>query len=119
MDLNNLLEKQTVICSMEEPFAIAYTSLYEEGDIWVKIQGCEVCSWESQQLCCGKCPLLSEAGCYLHLLKPNNSTNKPFGCIAHPHPAYCRSYCMLEFKCVKGSNKDKIRCVRDRRGVLR
>lgn len=119
MNIDELLSKKTVVCSMDSPEALAYTSLYEEGDVWVKIKGCEGCPEESQKKCCGACPMVSEMGCYFHLMKPNNSTQKPFGCIAHPHPIGARSYCQLEFKCVKGRNLGKVRCVRDKRGELR
>lgn len=118
-DLDSLLDQKTVICSMDDPSVLAYTSLYEDGDVWIKIRGCEDCPVESQKKCCGQCPLLSDMGCYLHLMRPNSSTQKPFGCIAHPNPVYARSYCMLEFECVKGGNFGKIRRARDKNGVLR
>lgn len=118
-EVENLLKQKMVFCSMGDPVAVAYTSLYEEGDVWIKIRGCEQCPEESQEKCCRQCPLHSEKGCYFHLMKPNNSTQKPFGCVANPDPIGTRSYCQLEFECVKGSNFGKVRCVRDKRGALR
>jgi len=118
-ELEKLLNNKTVICSMDDPVALAYTSLYEEGDVWIKTVSCKDCPKESQRKCCGTCPMLSEMGCYFHLMKPNNGTQKPFGCIAHPHPTGARSYCQLEFLCIKGTNIGKVRCVKDKRGVLK
>lgn len=118
MDFEELLKQKAVICLVDEPSAIAYTSLYEEGDVWIKIRGCEDCPSENIAKCCGTCPMVTEAGCYFHLLRPKNSM-KPYSCVAHPYPTFARSWCMLEFRCVRGDNLGKIRCVRDKNGVLR
>lgn len=118
-EIEKLLYQQTVICSMGDPVAVAYTSVYEEGDVWIKTVGCEGCPVESQEKCCAPCPIHLEKGCYFHLMKPNNMTKKPFGCVVNPEPVESRYYCQLEFKCIRGVNMGKIRCVRDKWKVLR
>lgn len=117
-DIDKFLNSETVICSMDDPEALGYTSLYEKGDVWIKIRGCEDCPEESRIKCCGQCPMSSDMGCYFHLMNPSSHSQKPFGCISHPHPKFARSYCCLEFKCIRGSNEGKIRRVRDKHGVL-
>lgn len=96
------------LCSTENPSPIAYFNVYEEGDIWVKIKGCEECPVEKRRICCGKCPMFSDLGCYWHL-ESRRGSNKPFYCITFPHPGKCMSHCQLQYKCIEGSKKDKIR----------
>lgn len=115
MNIDALFGMQTVIISRNDPIPLAYTSLYEEGDVWVRIQGCEVCSLENRKRCCGDCPMSTDRGCFFHLEKSNK---KPLHCIMTPIPTQAKSYCMLQFKCIKGSNEGKIRRVCDKNGVL-
>ena len=41
------IEGKAVICSLDDPTPVAYANVYENGDIWVKIQGCEACPIEN------------------------------------------------------------------------
>ena len=99
-----------VVCKVDSPDIISYLNVYEEGDEWVKIQGCEVCSLENRKKCCNGCPMFSEKGCYFHLELTNS---KPFRCVVKPSPDTCLSWCSLEFECIAGSKKGKIRRVKD------
>lgn len=114
MDINELIsicnKKISVLCFVDSPVPLAYFNVYEEGDIWVKIKGCEGCINTSR--CCGKCPMLSEKGCFLHL---DNMLNKPYRCVVKPEPQVCIIWCQLEFQCVKGPKKGVIRRVSDRK----
>lgn len=108
-----VLNRPGVFIPLNEPIPLAYTSLYEDGDIWVRIQGCEACA--NYKRCCGDCPMITDAGCFFHLEGKNK---KPLHCIITPIPTQAKSYCALEFECIKGSNKGKVRRVRDKNGVL-
>ena len=107
--------KTEVIINVNEPTPIAYLNLYEKDDRWEKIKSCEGCPNIDQ--CCGDCPMLSSKGCFFHLEK-NTYSHKPFKCIVAPMPNIAISWCQLEYKCVKGKNKDKIRRLKDKRDVL-
>lgn len=111
--MDELLKKKCVIIPVDEPSPVAYLNVYEEGDIWVKIKGCEGC--KNIKKCCGNCPLLTPNGCFLHLQGKNM---KPYNCIVNPTLDMAHGWCQLEFKCVKGSNKGKIRRIRDEKGKL-
>jgi hypothetical protein len=103
-----------VIVSATEPTAIGYQDVFEEGDEWVKINSCEGCPLENIRTCCNNCPMLTGDGkCYLHLMKKGNL--KPYECAVRPMPDAHVSPCQLEFRCIKGSNKGKIRRIRDKR----
>lgn len=108
--MNLVTQQKAVLCLIDEPEPIAYLNVYEEGDIWVKIQGCEACSLENRKKCCGHCPMFTEKGCFLHL---KDNGDKPFRCVTKPFPTVCHSWCALEFKCIQGSKKGKIRRIRD------
>jgi hypothetical protein len=102
------------LCSIEDPTPIAFFNVFEEGDIWVKIKGCESCSDRGRKLCCGECKMATSLGCLIHLEQYPRGCRKPFSCITIPTPEKCMSYCSLEFKSVKGSKEGKIRKVRDK-----
>lgn len=106
------------LCSTRTPTTIAYFNVYEEGDIWVKIQGCDICPIESRKQCCGKCMLFSEHGCLLHLENNEKGNKKPFQCLSIPSPDKNLEFCHLEFKCISGNNKGKIRKVCDPRDIF-
>ena len=107
-----ITNKRTVLVEMDNPNPIAYFNVYEEGDIWVKTQGCEACSLENRRKCCGNCPMFSEQGCFFHLQKDGD--NKPYRCVVRPEPDICLSWCALEFECIQGSKKGFIRRIKDR-----
>jgi hypothetical protein len=102
--------EKSVLCRLSAPETIAYLNVYEEGDVWVKIKSCEDCSLTNKKKCCGDCPYITAIGdCAWHLEK--NKSSKPWYCIIWPTPDRANSRCMLEFKCVKGMHKGKIRKV--------
>jgi len=107
-----------VLCSMQDASPVAYMNIYEPGDIWIKIRGCEDCPWEARQRCCGNCAFLMERGCAWHYEKGDNTKAKPFVCVVRPAPNNASSFCQLEYECIKGKNKGKVRRVRDRTDEL-
>ncbi len=118
MDLHDLLGRpMAIIPQNDDPSPIAFTSVYEPGDVWVKIRGCEDCPVESVAKCCGDCPLASPAGCFLHLSNKRTS-QKPYNCVVMPTPEKAISYCVQEFRCIRGTHEGRVRRVRDKRGEL-
>lgn len=108
----NVTKEKAVLCLLDDPTPIAYYNVYKPGDIWIKIKGCEDCSVENRKKCCGNCPHVTANGdCAWHLEVGRSS--KPWSCIMWPTPDQANSRCCLEFKCVKGKHKGKIRKVRD------
>ena len=86
-------DKRLVVCDIDEATPIAYINVYEDNDIWLKIQGCEACERDKPQRCCGKCPFIIDEGCRFNfdppLLIPSVSflrTNRLSSC-----PAACSS----------------------------
>jgi hypothetical protein len=111
-------EEEFVLCPLDHPTTVAHFNVYEKGDIWVKIKGCESCPWESRQICCRGCPMNTELGCYLHIR--SGSRNKPYGCMTASSSPNCnQTYCYLEFKCIKGKHEGKIRKVKEPSNVFR
>jgi len=100
-----------IICEENQPNPLTYLDVYEEGDMWVKIQGCEACPLENRKKCCGDCPMFTDKGCYFHL---GNLLNKPYRCVINPVPSTCLSWCALEFECTEGSKKGLVRRIRDK-----
>ena len=105
---DELTKEKLVLCSIEGQTPVAYFNVYEEGDVWLKTQGCEACPPENRRRCCNQCPMYSDKGCFLHL---NNSDTKPFRCVVYPVPEVTLSWCSQEFKCISGVNKNKIKRV--------
>lgn len=112
-----LTKKLSAVIPVDDPSPLAYMNVFEEGDIWVKIKGCEECPIEQRAKCCGTCPLFAGEGCYFHFINPKNS-QKPFKCVVKPNPSRCKSTCCLEFVSVKGTQKGQIRRIRDKQGVF-
>ncbi len=108
--------KTEVFIAVDEPTPIAFLNLYEDGDRWNKIKGCEGCL--SIKKCCGTCPMLTSKGCTYHLEQRRHS-NKPLNCVINPVPTIAKSYCQLEYECIQGNNKGKIRKVSDPNGVIK
>lgn len=96
------------------PSPIAFMDVFEKGDYWKKIKGCDDC--QNSKQCCTNCKFLLSTGCFLHI--DNNGLNKPLYCIIKPYPSDQWPYCQQEYKCIKGSNKGKIRRIQDNEGVL-
>lgn len=96
------------LVSADEPVVYAYQDVFEEGDEWVKIQGCEACPIENRKRCCNQCPLFLEDNglCMIHM--GLCSIQKPYQCVVRPRPNICLSWCHLEFKCTKGKNEGAI-----------
>ena len=102
------------VCDTEEASPVAFLNLYEPGDAWIKIQGCDVCTMESRKRCCGNCAFLMERGCAWHFEKGDNTRAKPFVCVVRPFPNTAKGFCQLEYECVSGKHRGKVRRVRDR-----
>ena len=100
-----------VICHIDRPEVIGYEDVFEAGDVWVKVQGCESCSLENRKTCCGSCPMFTAKGCFFH---EEASNSKPYRCVVWPTPDASLSWCALEFKCVKGSKQGKVRRIKDK-----
>lgn len=98
-----------VVCYTNKPVPIAYLNVYEPDDIWIKINSCEDCPEENRKRCCKNCPLYTSKGCIQHL----TSNSKPYTCVVNPPPNKVFSYCSLEFKCIKGKNKNKKRKIKE------
>ena len=105
-----ITKARAVLCLCDEPTPIAYLNIYEEGDIWIKIKGCETCTLEHRRLCCDSCPMFTSLGCHFHL---EVTQSKPFRCVINPTPDICQKWCNLEFKCIEGSKKGYMRRVKD------
>ena len=97
-----------VISYYNKPVPIAYMNVYEPGDMWKKINSCLDCPEENRERCCGRCAMYTPKGCMLHLQSERGS-NKPYRCVVCPSPNITRSFCALEFECIKGEYKGMIR----------
>ena len=104
-------KEKLFLCSIENPSPIFYCNIYEEGDVWIKIKGCEGC--EKHKKCCGNCPLSVDSGCVYHIGINKKGSKKPFFCVYFPTPDKCLSWCQLEFKCIVGKYKNKIRKIKN------
>ena len=102
-----------VICHIDKPETVAYLDVYEVGDEWVKVKGCEGCP--NIKICCGDCPMLTSKGCFFHI---ENTNSKPFRCVVQPTPETCLKWCQLEFECIRGTHKGKIRRIKDTGNVF-
>ncbi len=111
-------EGELVVVDMKEATPVAYINVYEQGDVWIKIQGCEACKMPAPQRCCGKCPFATEKGCWWHY-EGTTVPPKPLNCVALPKIIQKRSEkCTLIYKCVAGSMKGKIRRIFDHADVF-
>ena len=106
------------IVSLEEATPIAFLDVYEKGDYWVKVQGCEKCSLTRRKRCCGKCPMQTHDGkCSWQV--GDGRSSKPFFCVIWPTPDQCKVGCAIVYKCEDGLHKGKFRHVNDRRDIFR
>jgi len=109
-------DKLLMVLEYDRPIVVGAMNLYDPGDVWVKISGCESCGGMS--VCCGKCPFLMEdRRCLWHV--EGRRSRKPFNCCVDPHPRHACSYCNLAYECIQGPKKGKRRYVCDPRDILR
>lgn len=109
--VENFTKRKSVLCALDDPTPIAYFNVYEEGDVWLRIKGCESCPLENRKKCCGNCPMLTPDGnCFWHL-ESGAGSSKPFRCVVKPYPDTCKRFCSLEFRCIQGGKKGKTRKV--------
>lgn len=115
--LTEIKNHKFVICDLNEAESIGYMNVFEEGDIWIKIKGCESCSIARRVQCCGNCKLLlKDTGeCRFHNM---GNLQKTMYCVVTPMIDDMMSGCQLEFKCIKGSKLGKIRKVGDTTGAF-
>lgn len=102
------IKGKAVICPVDSPSPAAYINIFEWGDVWVKVKGCDRCSAEGRRKCCTNCKFSLSTGCMVHI---ENPMSKPFQCVVGPLPDTTFSFCHLEFECVEGSRKGVIRKV--------
>jgi hypothetical protein len=95
------------IIPIEDCSPIAFENVFEEGDRWKKITGCEQCPTEKSRHCCGNCRMKLDNACIVHL--QGNGRQKPLQCVIDPPPNVTWSWCCQQYECVKGSRKGTIR----------
>ena len=92
------------IIDIKKIAVVAFENVFEEGDRWNQIVGCEACTSEGQ--CCGRCKMRMPSGdCRLHVEDPGQ---KPCHCVIFPNPTQTWSWCAIQFQCVKGSRMGEI-----------
>lgn len=111
----SLLNQIVAILPLDNPSPVAFANVYEPGDLWIKVQGCEVC----ERGCCGNCGLFLKDTCQCSVHIIDKGSNKPFHCVVSPSPISRNSICKLVFRCVSGTNCGKFRWKCDDRDVLR
>jgi hypothetical protein len=122
--MNLPTDKILAVLPMADPSPVAFMNLYEPGDVWVKVQGCDACTVERSRACCGAkpggqfhCPhVMVEGGCSLHA---EHNSSKPMYCAIQPTPEKTKGHCALVYRCVSGKWISHERHLCDRRGVLR
>jgi hypothetical protein len=114
----SITTEKAVVILYDKPKPIAFLNVYDEGDVWIKTKGCEDCPEDSRAYCCGNCKMfLKDNGeCRLHI--DDDGRQKPFRCVIDPSPEICHAWCSLEFECIVGPKKGKIRKVKDIRDVF-
>ena len=108
-----------VVCDLEKATPVAFLDLYEEGDEWVKVKSCEDCPTEQRIKCCGNCPcIMPDGNCYWQAGENKKNLRKSLFCVVYPLPNKHISRCCLEYRCIKGSNKGKVRRIKDKLNVF-
>ena len=102
-------DKMCAIVPINDPSPVGYINVFEQGDVWWKTKGCKGCPVESQKMCCNHCKIFSPVGCGFQADDYISATNKPYQCVVKPTPEQGRSYCQLQFTCIKGKHKGKVR----------
>ena len=91
------LENPLPIIDPVNATVLGFRSVYEEGDEWKKVVGCEGC----ETRCCTNCPALTPSNkCSIHMDGP---TQKRLQCIVWPRPSLSFPGCQQMFECVAGS----------------
>ena len=106
----NISKDELVICFYDKPEPIAYLNVFEEGDVWLKTKGCENCKNKSRR--CSGCPLFIDDKCLYQIGNNLIQSKKPYHCVVTPSPKDTYNWCEIEFKCISGKNKDKIKQVK-------
>jgi len=124
-NISDIIKKTTkdmsVICRVKDASPVAFLNLFDEGDMWIKIKGCLDCPLEQRIKCCGNCPcILADGSCYWQMQKPHDrdGTMKSLSCIITPLPTKFSSRCCIEYLCVVGEKKGKIRRLQDKLNVF-
>ena len=102
------------IVAMNDPSAMGFMDVYDPGDVWMKVQGCDACITENN--CCGNCAARAGDKCSLHIL---NGGSKPYDCVVRPSPIEHNSNCALVFECTCGKFKGQFRWKADPQSVFR
>jgi len=110
-------KKVIALVAIDEPTVLGYANLFEPGDIWIKTVGCQGCKLESRKKCCANCMAFYSKGCGFQIR--GGASHKPFECVVKPVPNQGLSYCQMEFQCVAGKNKGKVRKMSDSLDVLK
>jgi hypothetical protein len=111
-------DKMFAVVSLEDTTPIGFLNVYEKGDLWIKIQGCEKCSLKRKKLCCNGCAMLTpDFDCSWQVEEGRSS--KPFMCVIWPTPNQCKVDCVIVYKCIRGKHKGSFRHLTDRGGVFR
>jgi hypothetical protein len=114
-----ITKKTAILCTIKDAEAVAFFNLYDEGDIWEKIKGCLDCPKEQRIHCCGRCPCIMPNGdCYWHSPDEVQHSRKSLYCMMTPIPTKHNSRCCIEYKCIEGLKKGKIRRLRDKLNVF-
>ena len=117
-ELSKITKKYSVIIPKDDASPIAFINVFEEGDIWVKRNSCINCPIESREVCCGNCHWLEKGGiCRWNKNIDGFNSQKSLYCIVEPSPDTWKHTCILEFECIKGSMKGKVRRVKDKKDV--
>lgn len=107
-----------VVIDIDTASPVAFRDLYEDGDEWIKIKGCNNCPKEQRIHCCGNCPcIIPDGNCYWQV-NGERVTRKSLYCIITPLPIKMNTRCCIEYKCIKGSKRGKIRRVKDKLDVF-
>ncbi len=104
--------RMLAVIPTNDPSPVAYLNVFEPGDCWVKIQGCDGCPPDSRHKCCPSCEMATDVACLVQ-------EKKPLACIIFIDPRDCYCWCHQEFRCTAGLQAGQVRRVRDISGVLR
>ncbi len=114
-----ITDKYAAVILIDDASPMGFFNLFDIGDVWVKIKGCFDCPKEQRIQCCGQCPcILPNGGCYWQSPENIKSSRKSLHCIITPLPNKFNGRCCIEYKCVEGPKKGKIRRLRDKLNVF-